>query len=193
MQSNICARFDLKEKSFNLQAHQSEELFLAPILISQQGPPRKKSSQVETVEAWVVTSDHHGTSPKTPHLLLPCEEGCLTFFSHFLQRWDGSWVYQLLLATQHAQSMPPTLAPTWSLHHIPYCPWEPFFTNLEDFSGLIFPLNPTSQWPTSLCSLTWSQWPPFHSLETQSWWLDKVMPLVPLRPIAPAVLQPIFP
>lgn len=51
MQSNICARFDLKEKSFNLQAHQSEELFLAPILISQQGPPRKKSSQVETVEA----------------------------------------------------------------------------------------------------------------------------------------------
>lgn len=70
MKSKICAKCELKEKSFYFQAHQGEEHFLSPTIMIQQGLPRKKSLQVEIIEAGVVISDHHEIPPKSPCLVL---------------------------------------------------------------------------------------------------------------------------
>lgn len=51
MKSNICAKFDLKEKTVYFQSIRVRSFFFAPSLMSQQGLPGKKSAQVETVEA----------------------------------------------------------------------------------------------------------------------------------------------
>lgn len=73
----------------------------------------------------------------------------------------------------------PNLVPSWS-SLLP----RPSFWQPRRFQWLnIFPFIPTSQWPTALCSLPWSQGVPFEHLETPPRFLWQVLCRLNSRPL----------
>lgn len=93
--------------------------------------------------------------PPKSHLLLPQGKDCLTLPHFLLTPFSPktTWCLSPAAFISHPSGRVCALhiGPNLSLHHLPHCPWDPFFTNVEDFSRLILPLNTTSQWPKALC------------------------------------------
>lgn len=131
--------------------------------MSQQGLSRKKFPQMETVEASVVTSDHHG-NPQTTTSLASTGVGLSHRPTPSSPKMGCCWVHQLLSTTQHLKSTPLMFSSTWFLCGLRYCQ-DPVFGSLEDFSGLHFSFYPNFSMAYSPLfpamipgSSTWTSW-----------------------------------